>query len=278
MEATVTQKPVSQANGQPVSGQLFPHETRTATQQAAFLLPFLSANMSLLDVGCGPGTITVGLAEILALGAVVGMDNDPQRTESGKAHAAERAVGNVSFEVGDAAALPFPDGTFDAAFANTLLQHVPDPGAVVTEVFRVLKPGGVLGVRDIAMDKTITTNITPELTQGQELVYRWVEASGSDRSIGSQLYSLLEQAGFAQLRISASYDNYSTPEAVKRIAGVVTRILQSDVTVEKAEAMGWADRNTMTRLAGVWAEWAERPGSFYAPGHYEVVGWKPETS
>ena len=269
----------SQSNDEPVSGRTFPHETRTATQQAAFLLPFLSANMRLLDVGCGPGSITVDLAETVVPGAVVGMDNDPQRIESAKAHAAERAVRNVSFEVGDAAALSFLDGTFDAAFANTLLQHVPDPGAVIAEVFRVLKPGGVFGVRDVAGGNSmICTNVTPDLTEAGELVHRWHAASGTDRNIGSRLYSLLEQAGFAQLQISASYDNYSTPEAVKRFAGVVARILQSDALAEKAEAMGWADRDTITRLAAAWAEWGERPGSFVAAAHYEVVGWKPETS
>ena len=269
----------SQASDQPVSGRTFPHETRTANQQAAFLLPFLSANISLLDVGCGPGSITSDLAEMLAPGAVVGMDNDPQRIQSATAHAFERAVSNVSFEVGDAAALSFLDGTFDAAFANTLLQHVPDPGAVIAEVFRVLKPGGVFGVRDGAGGNSlICTNVSPDLTRAGELVHRWQETSGTDRNIGSRLYSLLEQAGFVQLQISASYDNYSTPEAVKRFAGVVTRILRSDALVEKTEAMGWADRNTVTRLAGVWAEWGERPGSFVAAAHYEVVGWKPENS
>ena len=71
--------------------------------------------MRLLDVGCGPGSITLGLAEAVAPGEVVGVDLQPAQVEQARALAAERGVANVRFEVASAYALPFPDAAFDAA-------------------------------------------------------------------------------------------------------------------------------------------------------------------
>src|SRR5690349_25086699 len=89
------------------------HIWRTALNSAAYLLPHLQQGMSILDVGCGPGTITVDLAELVAPGRVVGIDSSPEVVEQARAHAAERGVTNVEFRVGDAYALEFADGEFD---------------------------------------------------------------------------------------------------------------------------------------------------------------------
>src|SRR3712207_1758805 len=102
----------------------------------------------LLDVGFGIGTITVGFADLVATGEVIGIDVEPTQLERAQALAIERRVTNVRFEVADVYRLPFPDGSFDAAYANSLLQHLADPVAALREVHRVLRPGGVVGVRD----------------------------------------------------------------------------------------------------------------------------------
>ncbi|MGH2355024.1 MAG: methyltransferase domain-containing protein, partial [Chloroflexota bacterium] len=124
------------------------HASRTAAKEAAFFLPHLRPGMRLLDAGCGPGTITVGLAEAVAPGETVGLDSEASVLEGVRALAAARGVRNLRFETGDASALPFPDGSFDAVFAHTLLEHVRDPAGTLRELRRVLTPRGVLGVRD----------------------------------------------------------------------------------------------------------------------------------
>src|SRR5262249_44921155 len=120
---------------------------RVAAREAAFFLPHLRPGMALLDCGCGPGSITVGLAEAVAPGRVVGVDREPKALAVARAQAAGRGVTNVRFEEGDVHALPFADATFDAAFAHALLEHVRDPAAALAELYRVVKPGGVVGVR-----------------------------------------------------------------------------------------------------------------------------------
>ena len=121
---------------------------RTAEREAAFFLPRLRPGMRLLDAGCGPGTITLGLVAAVAPGEVVGLDLSPAMVTQARALAADRRVANARFEVADLQALPFPDASFDAAFESAVLEHVPDPTRAVAELRRVLRPGGVIGLRD----------------------------------------------------------------------------------------------------------------------------------
>jgi ubiquinone/menaquinone biosynthesis C-methylase UbiE len=121
---------------------------RAAATSAGFFLPHLRPGMRLLDCGCGPGSITLGLAEAVAPGEVVGLDIQPAQVERARVLAAERGVANVRFEVGTAYELPFPDASFDAAIALTVLMHLREPPRALREMKRVLKPRGVLGIAD----------------------------------------------------------------------------------------------------------------------------------
>ena len=109
---------------------------RSAEREAAFFLPHLRPGMRLLDAGCGPGTITVGLAAAVAPGEVVGLELSPAMVEQARALASERGVANVRFEVGDAQALPVPD-----APAN--------PGRDTCDVFRL----GSVQSRRVSFDR-----------------------------------------------------------------------------------------------------------------------------
>ncbi|MBM4270241.1 MAG: methyltransferase domain-containing protein, partial [Deltaproteobacteria bacterium] len=124
------------------------HRKRTAAEAAAFLLPHLRSGMRLLDVGCGPGSITVGLAEAVAPGDVVAIDLSADVLDEARAHAAEKGLSNVRFEHGDVYRLPWPDGSFDAVYAHQVLQHLERPIDALREMRRVLAKDGVLGVRD----------------------------------------------------------------------------------------------------------------------------------
>src|SRR4051812_14747282 len=93
------------------------HRWRTAENSAAYLLPYLEPSMRLLDVGCGPGTLTVDLASRLPSGQVVGIDIEPSVVEEATRVAGERDAANVSFRTGDFREAGFGDGTFDVVHA-----------------------------------------------------------------------------------------------------------------------------------------------------------------
>src|SRR5437660_8574741 len=131
------------------------HARRTAAHNAAFLLPHLKPGMKLLDTGCGPGSITIGLAEAVAPAETVGIDASADAIEEARALAASRGCTNLRFEVADVYALPFEDATFDAAFSHAVMQHLRDPLTALREIRRVLKPGGVVGIADADHDGTI---------------------------------------------------------------------------------------------------------------------------
>src|SRR5262249_43932821 len=178
----------------------------------------LRAGMRLLDCGCGPGAMTVQLAEAVAPGAVVGIDVEGGQLEYGRALARERGAANVRFEGGSVYELPYPDGSFDAVFAHALLYHLRHPERAVAEIRRVLAPGGLVGLRDADRGGDICTPAVPGAEQAWELIDRVLWYSGGDPRFGRGQGALLAAAGFDPIERSASYDCYGAPEASRAFA------------------------------------------------------------
>ena len=200
------------------AGVLTRHRARAPGREAAFFLPHLRPGMRLLDVGCGSGSITVDLGAVVAPAEAVGVDIAPAGLDRARALAAAGGVPGARFEVASAYALPFPDASFDAAFASAVLEHLADPLAALTEVRRVLAPGGVLGVRDPAYWGLIVPS-GPEARRFVALVAlhdRIQEHSGGHRAIGEQYRALLRAAGFVGVAASASCTWHGTQEATRR--------------------------------------------------------------
>ncbi|HEX4218534.1 MAG TPA: methyltransferase domain-containing protein, partial [Acidimicrobiales bacterium] len=124
------------------------HTWRTAENSAAYLLDHVVPGTALLDVGCGPGTITIDLAKRVAPGPVVGIDASAPVLEKAARRAEEEACTNVTFRVGDVTHLELEDGSFDVVHAHQVLQHLPDPVAALREMRRVCRPGGIVAARD----------------------------------------------------------------------------------------------------------------------------------
>ncbi len=99
---------------------------RTATSHAAFFIPYLRPGMSLLDCGCGPGSITIGFAETVAPGEVVGVDMAENQLEQARDSAQERGLSNLRFEMANVYDFPLPDDSFDAVFSH-LAHNGADP-------------------------------------------------------------------------------------------------------------------------------------------------------
>lgn len=160
------------------------HARRTAQDSAAFLLPHLKPHHKILDVGCGPGTITADLAELVPHGSVTGVDFAETVLETARAHARGRGITNLTYEAVDANALPYADGSFDVVFCHQVLQHVKDPVGILKEMRRVAKPGGVVAARE-ADYKSFAWFPEPEwLDRWLELYRRVARACGGQPDAG----------------------------------------------------------------------------------------------
>jgi SAM-dependent methyltransferase len=114
--------------------------------------------MRLLDLGCGPASITAGLAEAVGDdGVAIGFDGDP-------------GPAGVPLVAGDVFRLPFRERSFDAVFSSAVLQHLPDPLAALVEVRRVCAPGAVVGLADADWGGALVAPPNPLLDRGQQIL------------------------------------------------------------------------------------------------------------
>lgn len=104
-----------------------------------------------IDIACGPGVVSRAVAG--KVGSVRGIDLTPAMIEEAEKRSRDEVVRNVSFAVGDATSLDFPEATFDGAITRLSLHHVPAPARMVAEMARVVCPGGVVVLSDLAADR-----------------------------------------------------------------------------------------------------------------------------
>ena len=160
--------------------------------------------MQVLDIGCGPGFITLGLAEAVVPGEVVGIDMQQSQVQRARDLATEHGVANVHFEVGDAYGLPFPDHSFDAVFAHAVLLHLREPVRALAEMRRVLRKGGIAGVREADHGTMLFAPATPLLDEWLALMNRKLLHLGGNPFEGRRLRRLLMDAGFARAEMTSS--------------------------------------------------------------------------
>ena len=250
------------------------HERRTAAANASFLTQHLQPGMSLLDCGCGPGTITIGLADWVAPGKVTGVDLDPKRVQQATEAAEAAGAANVAFQVGDIYQLPFPDASFDAAFMTYVLMHLKDRQSAVGEVMRVLKPGGIFAAREMNHSAVIHLNAAPEWWEAVPLLNDYLKSRGIDIYAGATLGALVRDLGFTDVEESASLSQeHNTPEGRRFSAEQQAHRLETTVA-DWAVKEGLAERADLERMAKALREWTHRD-QFSASAMQEVVGWKP---
>lgn len=251
------------------------HRWRTAENSCAYLLPHLGPGLHLLDLGCGPGTITVDLAERVAPGRVVGLDAAAGVLAEAAA-LAERRGAAVEWVVGDALALPFDDATFDVVHAHQVLQHLPDPVGALRELARVTRPGGLVAVRDV--DYAATTWYPPEpgLDAWLALYQRVARGNGGEPDAGRRLLAWARAAGLADesgahTTASASAWCYASPAEREWWGTSWAGRATASAFAEQAVASGAASREQLEEVAAAWLRWAAADDGWIALLHGELL-------
>lgn len=246
---------------------------RSLTREGAFFLPHLRPGMRVLDCGCGPGAMTIDLAAAIAPGEVVGLDPEAQQFAIGRDLARERGLTNVHFEQGSVYRLPFGDASFDAVFAHAVLYHLAAPVAALREIHRVLRPGGVVGIRDADVGGDLYAPTDPLLDRAWDLLDRLVQHNGGNPRFGRAQRAALREAGFGEIVATASFDAYGTPEATRAWAEFWAEYLarqHADLIVGE----GWATRDELGRIEEAFLAWSTHPDAVAARARCEAVARK----
>lgn len=250
------------------------HGRRTAEEAAAFLLPELKAGMRLLDVGCGPGSITRGLAERLAPGEVVGIDLAKEALASARADAAERGLSNLRYVEGSVYELPFADGSFDVVFAHQVLQHLKEPSAAIREMLRVLRTGGWLAVRDVDWGTVAYFPPDPWLDRFIEVHVKTWTQNGGDPQMGRKLRAIMNASSVVDLRVSASEWCYATHVETREWGDAYAERLLTSPMGSSAVERGNATREDLEAMAVAFRAWSAHPDAFWAFTHVAALARK----
>ena len=248
-------------------------EQRSAETHAAYLLPRLKPGQRVLDFGCGPGTISVGLARAVDPGELHGVDMEASQVELARAAAAAGGHSNATFHVGDATKIPFDDGYFDVAHCHAVLMHVPDTAAVLAEVKRVLKPGGIIASREAILRAAFLHPY--EDTGAWATFIRLLAANGGHPAMGMELKGWLLEAGFVDPAAGASFDFYGTPEGVAFFYSVAVGWFFSPQVIGAAVQFGLATQEQFDTWRAGLDEWKASPGAVGGVAFGECVAVKP---
>lgn len=192
------------------------YDRRTAENSARFLVDHLEPRMRILDIGCGPGSISCGLAELVPQGSVLGIDVSPTVLELAKSAAASKNLQNISFQIGNVLeGLPFPDHSFDVVFTHQCLVHLSDPVKAIREMKRLCRVGGIVASRE--GDTHIWYPKSDVLEGFIELAGETMRRAGvHEPAAGRHLHVWARQAGFKSDEIEKSVSGTCSASPAKR--------------------------------------------------------------
>ncbi|MEU2490771.1 methyltransferase domain-containing protein [Streptomyces sp. NPDC007883] len=247
------------------------HRWRTAANSAAYLVPELRPGTDLLDVGCGPGTITADLASLVGPGTVTAVDAAADVLEQAREAVRARGRDNVRFAVADVHALDFPDDSFDVVHAHQVLQHVGDPVAALREMRRVCRPGGVVAVRDSDYGAFAWFPEVPELDTWLELYHRVARANGGEPDAGRRLYAWARAAGFTAITATASAWCFTSPEERAWWSGLWADRTTASAYASLAVEGGHAGPDELDGIAAAWRAWGGEDDGWFMVPHGELL-------
>ncbi|PFH56036.1 hypothetical protein XA68_17176 [Ophiocordyceps unilateralis] len=217
------------------------HTWRTALNSAAHLLPHLRPDMKMLDIGCGPGTITVDFAGYVPEGHVTGMDR--------------------------------ADESFDMVVCHQVLQHVKDPVGVLREMRRVTKTGGFVAARESDYGTMVWYPPVQGMESWRALYEKVARWNGGEPDAGRMLHAWARKAGFSADDVACSSSTwcYSSADEVAWWSGLwAERTVESNFAKTAVEA-GLSTEPELRETAEVWRRWGEQKDAWFSFLHGEVI-------
>lgn len=181
---------------------------RSFESHASFFTPYLEESHVVLDAGCGPGSISIGIAAAVSSGRVHAIDFGESQIESAMHRAKQAGITNIEFTKASCYELPFEDNSFDRVFCHALMEHLACPTDALSELARVLRPGGIAGVCSPDFDGTLLAPSSTNVINALDAYAELQKSNGGDLRIGKKLGSHLIAAGFIDVALNARYECY----------------------------------------------------------------------
>ena len=243
------------------------HAVRTAENSCGYFLDRVHEGHRVLDLGCGPGSVTLDLAERVGPdGLVVGVDL------SEEAVAAARARGDrtTRFVVGDLFGLDVERGSFDVVHAHQVLQHLADPVAALAAMAGYCTPGGIVVARDADYGAMAWFPEFAGLDQWRDTYCAGARSAGAEPFAGRRLRAWFRAAGLDVVFAGSSSWTYASTEATAWWGeSQADRVLTSNFAERAAEQGLSADR--IARIAADWRAWGRHPDAWFVLPHGEVI-------
>jgi len=230
--------------------------------------------MHILDVGCGPGTITADLAKLVPEGHVTGIERSAEDVlQSARDHAAAEGITNITYAIDDVLSLSFPDDSFDVVHAHQVLQHVPDPVLALKEMYRVAKPGGIVAARDTDFSAMAWYPDSEGISLWRKTHIQVARANGGEPDSGRRLLSYALEAGIPrdQIATSASTWCYSTAEEVAWWSSTWAQRVLLSTFASGALERGFATQEDLNEMSQAWKSWGAHPDAWFALLHGEIL-------
>jgi ubiquinone/menaquinone biosynthesis C-methylase UbiE len=244
------------------------HRWRTAENSAAHLLPLLSSGMTLLDVGCGPGTITADLAARVAPGRTIGIDRAAEVVAQATGDA---EPANLEFTTGDVYELAFEAESFDVVHAHQVLQHLTDPVRALGEMRRVLAPSGILAVRDSDYGAFVWAPADPQLDRWLELYHDVCARNGAEADAGRYLLGWVRAAGFTEIEVGSSTWTFANAEDRAWWGGLWAERVERSALATQALQYELSTPDELKSIARAWQRWAEHGDGVFIVVHAELL-------
>lgn len=256
------------------SAVLSAHAHRTATGFTPYVLPHIKPTMTILDVGCGPGTISADLAALVPQGRVICFDASEKALESARATFSERGLTNGEFMRGNVEELPFEAESVDLVHAHQVVIHLIDPVRSVKEMTRVLRPGGILACKDMAVSSMRYYPDLPGMEAWKVALEGTMRAAGSDPDMGLRLKGLAMRAGFEAEKIACSIGSWSfaTEEDVKWWGESVAERMEEESELRwRVKQLGVMREEEMEDGVKAWRKWSTSKEAWFGVMNGEII-------
>lgn len=238
---------------------------RSLDKEGRFFKDFIKTGQTVLDVGCGPGSLSMELANKVGVQGVVHAV-DIQSEQFPSSHAT-----NLHFQPASIYELPFETNTFDAVLAHAVLYHLPDQHSALLELKRVLKPNGLLGIRDAEFGGDVCFPPVKNLDIAWKLVEACFSVAGSDIYFGRKQSSSLFKAGVEVIALSASYDIFCDPVGYSPQGFA---LFWQDY-IERHGAKTSFNANEIDKAKTAITLWGNQKEAYYGRARCEAVARKP---